>query len=95
MDIDQRTTYAAGQINSAFSFDGVDDRVQAGRLAEPGAMTHSMTIEAWVRVDGFPTGKTPWGEILFRGDDRGGLDPYQLAVTPGGILSFQINSLTA
>ena len=34
------------------------------------------------------------GLILFRGDDRGGLDPYQLTLREDGIISFQITSLT-
>jgi len=88
------TTYAAGQVGQAFKFDGVNDRVQAADSASF-KLTQSLTIEAWIRVDAIPSSTTPWGIILFRGDDRGGLDPYQLAISNSGNLSFQISSLTS
>ncbi len=87
------TTYATGQVGQAFSFDGVNDRVQIADSPSL-ALTQSMTIEGWLRVDEFPSG-TVAGTVLFRGDNRGGLDPYHLALTSGGTLSFQIGSLTA
>lgn len=54
--------------------------------------TASMSIEGWVLVRGFPTGTNgdDHGEILFRGDDQGGLDPYSLSVEPNGTLNFQV-----
>ena len=88
------TTYAAGQVGQAFKFDGVNDRVQAVDSASF-KLTQSLTIEAWIRVDAIPSSTTLWGIILFRGDDRGGLDPYQLAISNSGNLSFQISSLTS
>lgn len=80
------TTYAAGQIGQAFSFDGVDDRIQ---IADSPSLqlTESMTIEGWVRVDSFTSGD---GVVVFRGDDRGGLDPYQLRTRFDGTIQFQI-----
>ncbi len=88
------TAYAAGQVGQAFKFDGINDRVQMAD-SESFKLTQSLTIESWIRVDGIPSGTTPWGEILFRGDDRGGLDPYQLAISSSGNLSFQISSITS
>jgi tetratricopeptide (TPR) repeat protein len=82
-------TYAAGQIGQAFSFDGVDDRVQV-RDGASLALTESMTIEGWVRVATFPANRNH-GQILFRGDDRGGLDPYALSVSQAGSLVFRIH----
>jgi hypothetical protein len=84
-------SYATGQIGQAFSFDGVDDRVL---IADDPSLqlTESMTIEGWVRVDSFPA--SGHGLILFRGDDRGGLDPYQLTTTPDGKIRFQVSSLS-
>ena len=83
-------TYAAGEVGNAFRFDGVDDR---GQLADADNLkfTASMTIEGWVKVNAFPA---EHGEIFFRGDDRGGLDPYQLSVEPNGTLSFLISDAT-
>src|SRR5947209_12269931 len=84
-------TYAAGKVAQAFSFDGVNDRAQVAD-ADSLKLTASLTIEAWVRVDGLPTIDS--GEILFRGDDRGGLDPYYLCVQPNGNLHFGITPIT-
>lgn len=84
------TTYADGQVNRAFSFDGVNDRVQVADSLSL-RLTKSMTIEGWVRADSLPVQA---GEILFRGDDRGGLDPYSLSVQSSGILRFEVASLT-
>lgn len=81
------TAYVAGQVGQAFSFDGVDDRV--GVDDSPSlALTGSMSIEAWVRADGLTS---QGGVILFRGDDRGGLDPYQLSLQSDGKVKFAIN----
>jgi len=82
--------YLAGQVGQAFSFDGVNDRINVADSPSL-KLTQSLSIEAWIRVDGFPTSG---GVVLFRGDDRGGLDPYQLATTPDGTIKFLINSLT-
>jgi len=82
-------TYSAGQVGQAFKFDGVNDRVQAVDSASF-KLTQSLTIEAWIRIDAFPS--VDHGEILFRGDDRGGLDPYSLATEPNGSLRFLISS---
>jgi hypothetical protein len=84
-------TYAGGMVGQAFSLDGADDRVQ---MADSNSLklTQSLTIEGWVKVDAFPA--SDHGEILFRGDDRGGLDPYSLATEPDGTLNFHVESLS-
>lgn len=46
------------------------------------ALTHSLTIEALVYVTAVP--KDSQGYVFFRGDDRGGLDPYTLAIQSWG-----------
>jgi hypothetical protein len=38
------------------------------------AITGSLTLEAFVRIDSYATS----GQIVFRGDDRAGLDPYAI-----------------
>ncbi len=71
----------------AFEFDGVDDRVFVAD--DPlFQLTRSLTLEALVRVDEFGVNR----EVVFRGDNRGGLDPYQLAITAGGQLAFTIDN---
>ena len=83
-------TYAAGQIGQAFSFDGQDDRIHVADSASF-KLTQSLTIEAWVKANG-----VSWtqGLIFFRGDDRGGLDPYQLSLQPSGALNFSVHNGT-
>lgn len=79
--------FTNGQIGQAFMFDGVND----GVVVEDSSslrLTKSMTIEGWVRVDSFPS--SGHGLVLFRGDDRGGLDPYQITTTPQGEIHFSV-----
>lgn len=83
------TTYAAGKVGQAFSFDGVNDRAQLTD-ADSLKFTASMTIEGWIRVNALPT-TTNFGTILFRGDSRGGLDPYSLVILPDGRMRFEVD----
>ncbi|MEQ1824524.1 MAG: LamG-like jellyroll fold domain-containing protein [Pirellula sp.] len=83
-------TYAAGKVGQALKFDGVNDRAILPDSASL-QLTESLSIEGWIRIDSFPT--TGSGLILFRGDHRGGLDPYSIAVMPNGSFSFQISDL--
>jgi hypothetical protein len=81
-------TYATGEVGKAFSFNGSNSRAELADSSSL-AFTASFTIEGWIKVNGLPTSGSH-GEILFRGDDRGGLDPYSLSVEPNGNLSFQV-----
>lgn len=80
-------SYSTGQVGSSFVFDGINDGIDVTDSASL-ALTESITIEAWVRMDSIP--ENQHGLILFRGDDRGGLDPYQLRVNSNGLLQFLI-----
>ena len=82
--------YATGEVGQAFSFDGQDDWAALGDPSSL-AFTASFTIEGWIKVNGLPTNYN-FGSIMFRGDDRGGLDPYQLVILPNGDLQFGINA---
>jgi outer membrane protein assembly factor BamB len=82
-------TYAAGEVGQAFSLDGFDDRAQVTDSVSL-ALAASLSIEGWVQVNAFPSGAH--GEILFRGDGRGGLDPYSLSVEPNGTLNFLVTN---
>jgi len=83
-------TFAPGEVGQAFSFDGVGARVQVAD-SDSLKLTASMTIEGWIKVNAF---STTHGEIFFRGDDRGGLDPYSLSTEPNGTLSFQVTTIS-
>jgi hypothetical protein len=52
-------------------------------------LTNSLTLEAFIRYDGQPSGAY-WSQIILRGDDRIGLDPYFLALDPNGALGFGV-----
>jgi hypothetical protein len=86
-------TYTTGEVGKAFSFNGLNGWAALGDPSSL-AFTQSFTIEGWIKVNGLPTNYN-FGSIMFRGDDRGGLDPYQLVIQPNGDVQFQINSTTA
>ncbi len=59
----------------ALGFDGINDRVTIEddpRLQ----LTQSLTLEAIVRIDSYANS----GPIVWRGDDRAGLDPYAIQI---------------
>jgi hypothetical protein len=73
----------------ALEFNGSASRIQ---IADNPAfyLTHSLTLEAFIRYDGQVAGQ-PYGEqIIFRGDDRPFFDPYRLSITPSGALWFMV-----
>jgi sugar lactone lactonase YvrE len=81
-------TYAPGVVGQAFSLDGVNARVEVADSSSL-AFTASFSIEGWIKVNGLSS-NSGFGAIMFRGDDRNGLDPYQLTVDSDGNLNFQI-----
>jgi hypothetical protein len=81
-------TYSAGEVGQAFSFNGLNGWAALGDPSSL-AFTASFTIEGWIKVNGLPTNYN-FGTIMFRGDDRGGLDPYTLVIEPNGDLHFDI-----
>jgi outer membrane protein assembly factor BamB len=81
-------TYTTGEVGKAFSFNGVNGWAALGDPSSL-AFTASMTIEGWIKVNGLPTNSN-FGSIMFRGDDRGGLDPYSLDLLPDGRLRFEV-----
>jgi chitodextrinase len=84
--------FPAGVDGHAFRFNGVDGGINVADLDDL-KLTQSLSIAAWVSLDHFP--EFGWGQIVFRGDDRGGLDPYMLAVHHDGYLAFHVESETA
>jgi hypothetical protein len=78
--------YAPGKVGTAFQFNGVDSRVDLGD-PENLKFTNSFSIEAWIWIDALPSWR---GQIFFRGDPRGCLDPYFLCVEPNGAVRFHI-----
>jgi outer membrane protein assembly factor BamB len=87
------TTFEAGKVNQAFSFDGINDRVGVTD-SDNLKITASLTIDVWVYIKSFPAPSPNYGQIIFRGDDRGGLDPYYLATTSDHTIRFHVESLS-
>src|SRR5437867_322570 len=85
------TSFALGEVDQAFSFDGINDRLIVG---DPDNLkiTGSLTIEAWINIYSFPVSA---GAIIARADDRPGLDPYALNTTSDGKVQFHIESTVA
>ncbi len=83
--------YAPGVLGQAFAFDGTNGVV---RLPDADALklTKSFSISAWVYVNALPDNPTGYGQIVFRGDSRGGYDPYFLAFHKSGNLVFHIGN---
>jgi hypothetical protein len=74
---------------SGLEFNAGDDRLFVEDNAAF-ALTGSLTLEAIIRCDGVAPGSTFQNQIVFRGDDRPGLDPWFLAVSLEGRLMFHI-----
>ncbi len=76
----------------SMEFNGTSQRVFVPDSASL-QLTHSLTIEAF--IDARPLlGSEIGGDILFRGDDRIGLDPYRLTLQFNGDLLFQVVDAT-
>lgn len=56
------------------------------------ALTHSLSVSCWVypRAYAHPFATSPQSQIVFRGDDRSGLDPYQLTLSRTGYFAFGV-----
>ena len=70
-----------------FYFDGQDDAVSVADT-EALRLTKSVTLSAWVRADAYPPEGQDFGFVVFRGDDRPGLDPYYLGLRTDGKMVF-------
>jgi hypothetical protein len=75
---------------TSLQFDGGQTRVFVPD-APALQLTHSITIEAFVKSQPMQPGTGPLASILFRGDNRPGQDPYLLYLSGGNQLSFQID----
>ncbi|MEO8495806.1 MAG: LamG domain-containing protein [Planctomycetota bacterium] len=75
--------------NLALAFDGHDDRIAI--TDDPlFHLTKSFTIEAYIQIDVYPGSAAKFSQIVFRGDNRMGFDPWFLAVRESGQLQFLV-----
>lgn len=54
-------------------------------------ITESFTVSTWINLRTY-VNDGPGAQILFRGDDRGGLDPYTLVVHSDGTVNFSVQN---
>jgi len=77
------------ESNLALSFDGLDDRVFVPD-DDLFHLTESFTIEAYIQIGQYAGEAAGMSHIVFRGDNRLGLDPWYLAITVSGQLKFLV-----
>ena len=75
-------TYTNGEVGQAFHCTASTIRIVDGPVFQ---LTNALTIEGWVRP-----GSDGSYEILWRGDDRPGLDPYLLSMQGNNNIVFGI-----
>jgi len=75
-------TYTNGEVGQAFHCTASTIRIVDGPAFQ---LTNALTIEGWVRP-----GSDGSYEILWRGDDRPGLDPYLLSMQGNNNIVFSI-----
>jgi hypothetical protein len=68
-------------FGKALDFDGTDDRVYVQDHAKL-QLTHSLTLEACLNLHSFKPASNGNSFIVWRGDTRDGMDPYNLVLDP-------------
>jgi PKD repeat protein len=87
-------TYDSGMVGQAFSFDPVNDCVSIPD-SDNLKITKSLSIDAWLYIKSYPPAAQAHGLVIFRGDDRGAMDPYYIAIQPYGSIRFHVESTSA
>lgn len=83
-------TYRKMNDSMALQFDGTNRIFVAD--APDFQISGSLSLEAMIRLDTYTNANRTKQLIFFRGDSRGGLDPFQLDVRPDGRLRFTITN---
>jgi hypothetical protein len=91
-----RLSFSGGATSDkkALEFTGAVDGVAYTPDAPEFRLTESLSISCWVypRALTSPFATSPAAQIMFRGDDRSGLDPYHLTIARNGRFIFAIAS---
>ncbi len=82
-------TYAKGILGQGIVLDG---STMAVNLPEAPDMQFqgSFSLSAWASIFAYPSPSQGASQIIFSGDDRGGLDPYYISISPYGTLQFEV-----
>lgn len=87
-----RVTKGASPVETPFGV-GLDlDGTHGGLLLADGpalTLSDSLSISTWIYLRAYVKAG-PGAQVLFRGDDRPGLDPYQLVIHGDGTIVFAI-----
>ncbi|MGE0484505.1 MAG: LamG domain-containing protein [Gammaproteobacteria bacterium] len=84
--------YVATANDVGLAFDGVNDRVFVADSDD--FRVRSITVEATLSLAALSLGQFTLDQIVFRGDNRAGLDPFYLGIRDG-YLRFLVDSLGA
>src|SRR5688572_11889913 len=75
-------------FGAVYAFAGPKSGVHFGDLS-PLKLTDSMTVSLWINPRSY-VNDGPGAQILFRGDDRNGVDPYNLVLHGDGTINFSV-----
>lgn len=75
-------------FGATYDFYGPRSGVHFGDL-NPLKITDSMTVSLWINPRSY-VNDGPGAQLLFRGDDRSGLDPYSLVLLGDGTINFSV-----
>ncbi len=88
-----RLTEGATSVDTPFGM-GLDLNGKHGGLLLPDlpalALSEAITVSVWINLRSYVK-EGPGAQILFRGDDRSGLDPYTLVVHSDGTVVFALD----
>jgi hypothetical protein len=77
-------------LGVAYDFDGRRSGILIPDV-RPLAVTDSFTVSTWVNLRSY-VNEGPGAQILFRGDDRNGHDPYTLVIHSDGTVNFSVQN---
>lgn len=82
-------TYAKGMVGQGIVLDGSTMGVTLPPVTDM-QFQGSFSLSAWASIYAYPSTSQGASQIIFDGDDRGGLDPYYVSISPYGTLQFEI-----
>lgn len=82
-------TYAKGILGQGIVLDGNTMAVTLPAAADM-QFQGSFSLSAWANIFSYPSPSKGASQIIFCGDDRGGLDPYYMSISPYGTLQFEV-----
>lgn len=85
------TSYASSPVGHGIVFNGSTTGISLPPAADM-QFQSSFSISSWASLASYPTNSQIWATIIFDGDDRPGLDPYDIQVAPDGTLQFLTTS---